>query len=168
MTIVYLYTALCTVGGADRSIIQKANYLADEMHQDVFIITDSQKERPPVFPISPRVRHIDIAIDFDRQYHHNLLVRGCYYFTLMRLYRKKLNYWLKTLKPDIGPRIGFSDTTGRWKRKNRRIPYSQTVHPKPASDGTTRISIQANRTALEKKTGRGCKKVGCAGCSDTE
>lgn len=47
MTIVYLYTALCTVGGADRSIIQKANYLADEMHQDVFIITDSQKERPP-------------------------------------------------------------------------------------------------------------------------
>ena len=41
MTIVYLYTALCTVGGADRSIIQKANYLADEMHQDVFIITDS-------------------------------------------------------------------------------------------------------------------------------
>lgn len=55
MTIVYLYTALCTVGGADRSIIQKANYLADEMHQDVFIITDSQKERPPVFPISPKV-----------------------------------------------------------------------------------------------------------------
>ena len=39
------------------------------MHQDVFIITDSQKERPPVFPISPRIRHIDIGIDFDRQYH---------------------------------------------------------------------------------------------------
>ena len=92
MTIVYLYTALCTVGGADRSIIQKANYLADEMHQDVFIITDSQKERPPVFPISPRIRHIDIAIDFDRQYHHNLLVRGYYYFTLMYLYRKKLEF----------------------------------------------------------------------------
>ncbi len=34
MTIVYLYTALCTVGGADRSIIQKANYLADEMQME--------------------------------------------------------------------------------------------------------------------------------------
>lgn len=56
MTIVYLYTALCTVGGADRSIIQKANYLADEMHQDVFIITDSQKERPPVFPYNPQIQ----------------------------------------------------------------------------------------------------------------
>ena len=129
MTIVYLYTALCTVGGADRSIIQKANYLADEMHQDVFIITDSQKERPPVFPISPRIRHIDIAIDFDRQYHHNLLVRGYYYFTLMYLYRKKLELLAENLEAGyrhqhIGPRIGFSDTTGRWKRKNRRIPYS--------------------------------------------
>lgn len=49
MTIVYLYTALCTVGGADRSIIQKANYLADEMHQDVFIITDSQKKNARPF-----------------------------------------------------------------------------------------------------------------------
>ena len=117
MTIVYLYTALCTVGGADRSIIQKANYLADEMHQDVFIITDSQKERPPVFPISPRIRHIDIAIDFDRQYHHNLLVQkeaGVLAENLEAGYRHQ----------HIGPRIGFSNTTGRWKRKNRRIPYS--------------------------------------------
>ena len=134
MTIVYLYTALCTVGGADRSIIQKANYLADEMHQDVFIITDSQKERPPVFPISLRIRHIDIGIDFDRQYHHNLLVRGYYYFTLMHLYRKKLEYWLKTLKQDIV---------------------------------ISTLGIQANRTALEKETGGGCKKTRCAGCSDT-
>ena len=47
MTIVYLYTALCTVGGADRSIIQKANYLADEMHQDVFIITERTTARFP-------------------------------------------------------------------------------------------------------------------------
>ena len=37
MTIVYLYTALCTVGGADRSIIQKANYLADEMHHRMYL-----------------------------------------------------------------------------------------------------------------------------------
>lgn len=47
MTIVYLYTALCTVGGADRSIIQKANYLADEMHQDVFIIQIHKKNARP-------------------------------------------------------------------------------------------------------------------------
>ena len=137
MTIVYLYTALCTVGGADRSIIQKANYLADEMHQDVFIITDSQKERPPVFPISPRIRHIDIAIDFDRQYHHNLLVRGYYYFTLMHLYRKKLEYWLKTLKPDIvistlGRELDFltqlDDGSVKIGESHIAKPYNRNLH----------------------------------------
>lgn len=119
MTIVYLYTALCTVGGADRSIIQKANYLADEMHQDVFIITDSQKERPPVFPISPRIRHIDIAIDFDRQYHHNLLVRGVLLFYPDVPVQKEDGVLAENLEAGyrhqhIKPRIGFSDTTGRF------------------------------------------------------
>lgn len=33
MKIVYLYTSLTTVGGADRIVIQKANYLADVMAQ---------------------------------------------------------------------------------------------------------------------------------------
>ena len=124
MTIVYLYTALCTVGGADRSIIQKANYLADEMHQDVFIITDSQKERPPVFPISPRIRHIDIAIDFDRPVSKRILL-----FYPDAPVQKEAGVLAENLETGychqhIGPRIGFSDTTGRWKRKNRRIPYS--------------------------------------------
>ena len=163
MTIVYLYTALCTVGGADRSIIQKANYLADEMHQDVFIITDSQKERPPVFPISPRIRHIDIAIDFDRQYHHNLLVRGYYYFTLMYLYRKKLEYWLKTLKPDIvistlGRELDFltqlDDGSVKIGESHIAKPYTRNLHLMEQRG----IPIQANRTALEKETGGSCKK----------
>ena len=52
MKIVYLYTALTTVGGADRIITQKANYLADEMGYDVYILTDSQNGRPPIFPLS--------------------------------------------------------------------------------------------------------------------
>lgn len=101
MRIAYLYTALCTVGGADRIVIQKANYLADEMQHEVYIITDSQRGRPAVFPLSPKVIHIDLEIDFDRQYNHNLLVRGYYYFTLMHLYRKRLSQLLHTLKPDI-------------------------------------------------------------------
>ena len=123
MTIVYLYTALCTVGGADRSIIQKANYLADEMHQDVFIITDSQKERPPVFPISPRIRHIDIAIDFVQTVSSQpVSKRVVIILPSMYLYRKKLEYWLKTLEAGVsssahwaGELVVFLTQLGRWK-----------------------------------------------------
>lgn len=173
MTIVYLYTALCTVGGADRSIIQKANYLADEMHQDVFIITDSQKERPPVFPISLRIRHIDIGIDFDRQYHHNLLVRGYYYFTLMHLYRKKLEYWLKTLKPDIvistlGRELDFltqlDDGSVKIGESHIAKPYTRNLHLMEQRGFPYK---QIARHWRKKQEEAVKKKTRCAGCSDT-
>ena len=50
MTIVYLYTALCTVGGADRSIIQKANYLADENASGCIYYHRFTKRTPARFP----------------------------------------------------------------------------------------------------------------------
>ena len=37
MKIVYLYTSLTTIGGADRIVIQKANYLADVMGHEVYV-----------------------------------------------------------------------------------------------------------------------------------
>ncbi|WP_237038076.1 glycosyltransferase family 4 protein [Phocaeicola faecalis] len=101
MKIVYLYTALTTVGGADRIIIQKANYLADVMGHEVYIVTDSQAGRAVVFPLSSKVRHIDLGINFDRQYRHGLLLRSLYYFTLMFVYRRKLGRLLERLKADI-------------------------------------------------------------------
>lgn len=101
MKIVYLYTALVTVGGADRVVTEKANYLADVLGHEVYIITDSQNNRRPVFPLSDKVRHIDLGIDFDKQYHHGLLVRAYYYFSLMHLYKKRLGKLLNEIKADV-------------------------------------------------------------------
>lgn len=80
MKIVYLYTSLTTVGGADRIVIQKANYLADVMGHEVYVITDSQTGRAVIFPLSPKVKHIDLDINFDRQYRHGLLLRSLLLF----------------------------------------------------------------------------------------
>ena len=55
MKIVYLYTSLTTVGGADRIVIQKANYLADVMGHEVYEITDSQVEGQSSFRCRPRL-----------------------------------------------------------------------------------------------------------------
>ena len=86
MKIVYLYTSLTTVGGADRIVIQKANYLADVMGHDVYVITDSQAGRAVIFPLSPKVKHIDLDINFDRQYRHGLLLRSlCFRHSSSRL-----------------------------------------------------------------------------------
>lgn len=101
MKIIYLYTSLTTVGGADRVIVQKANYLADTMGYEVYMITDSQKGRPMFFPLSSNVKHIDIDIDFEQQYNHGLIIRSYYYFTRMHIYKKRINKLLRAIKPDI-------------------------------------------------------------------
>lgn len=101
MKIAYLYTALVTVGGADRVVTEKANYLAEALGHDVYIITDSQNGRQPAFPLSDKVKHIDLDVDLDKQYHHGLVVRSYYYFSLMHLYKKRLTKLLNEIKADI-------------------------------------------------------------------
>lgn len=101
MKIVYIYTALVTVGGADRVVTEKANYLAEVLGHDVYIITDSQNGRQPVFPLSTKVKHIDLDINFDKQYHHGLAIRAYYYFSLMHLYKKRLGKLLDEIKADV-------------------------------------------------------------------
>lgn len=100
MKIIYIYTALTTVGGADRVLIQKANWLADHGY-DVTIVTESQANKPIVFPLSVNTRHVDLGVDFDKEYGHILPVRAFIYFKLMKLYKKKLKQFLLDEKPDI-------------------------------------------------------------------
>lgn len=100
MKIVYIYTALVTVGGADRVIINKANWLANHGY-DVHIVTDTQKGRVPVYPLSSKVTLYDLNIDFSKEYGHILPIRIFYYFVLMRKYKKKLEDYLKKEKPDV-------------------------------------------------------------------
>lgn len=101
MKIAYLYPALCVTGGADRVIAEKANYFAEEAGMEVYFITVSQMGQPTSFPLSPKVQHIDLGIDFNRQYFHGLLKRGWIYFRLMARYKKQLKQLLAHLRPDI-------------------------------------------------------------------
>lgn len=100
MKIFYIYTALLTKGGADRVLTEKANWLAENGYE-VGIVTDTQMGRPPVFPLSPKVKLINLDIDFAKEYGHNLLVRTWLYYQLMSTYKKKMKEVLTTERPDI-------------------------------------------------------------------
>ena len=100
MKIFYIYTAVVTKGGADRVIVEKANWLA-EHGNEVAIVTDTQMGREPVFPLSPKVRLIDLAIDFSQEYGHVFPVRVYMYYKLMRSYRRKMANLLMAEHPDI-------------------------------------------------------------------
>ena len=100
MKIFYIYTAIVTKGGADRVIVEKANWLAEHGH-DVAIVTDTQMGREPVFPLSSKVRLIDLAIDFSQEYGHSFPVRIYMYYKLMYVYRKKMTELLMREHPDV-------------------------------------------------------------------
>ena len=89
MRIIYIYTQLTISGGADKVLTDKANYLAEHGY-DITIITESQMGKPVVFPLSPKVKLIDMGIDFDKQYGHNILYRGFLYLKLIRIYKERL------------------------------------------------------------------------------
>lgn len=100
MKIYYIYTALVTKGGADRVITEKANWLSEHGH-DIAIVTDTQLGREPAFPLSPKVKQIDLAIDFSKEYGHSFPVRIWMYCKLMHQYRKKMKTLLMNDRPDI-------------------------------------------------------------------
>ena len=101
LSIAYIYTSLVTVGGTDRVIIDKANYFADKLEYDVYIITDTQLGRPTVFPLSSKVKLIDLNLNFFQQYGHIFPIRAFYYIKLMHKYKKMLYKKLEELNPDI-------------------------------------------------------------------
>lgn len=108
MKIAYVYTSLTTLGGVDRVLSIKANYLADKVGYEVYIITDSQAGRPPTFPLSPKIHHIDLDINFDRQYELGIVRRFIFYKKMMKIYRQRLEKTLYEIRPDI-----VSTTCGR-------------------------------------------------------
>lgn len=126
MKIVYIYTALTTMGGVDRILSNKANYLADRLGYDVYIITDSQAGRPPIFPLSPKVHHIDLETDFDEQYHYGIIKRFFCYRRLMKLYRQRMEKTLHEIKPDIVISTCGRDLDFLTNIKNRSIKIGES------------------------------------------
>ena len=98
--IVYIYPEITIKGGADRVVVEKANYLAEHGYQ-VTIITESQMGCEPSFPLHSAVKHVDMGLDFHRQYKYGFLKRSYTYWLLMRKYRRRLTSFFLQQKPDI-------------------------------------------------------------------
>lgn len=74
MKIIYSICGLYNSGGMERIITQKANYLADVFGYDVTIVTTDQNERPIFFPLSTKVKHVDLGINYGDGEHYNMNV----------------------------------------------------------------------------------------------
>ena len=72
MKIVYLNDALAIWGGLERILVEKVNELAERYDYEMYLLTANQGDHPIPFPLSPQVIHIDLQIQFHKQYQYHV------------------------------------------------------------------------------------------------
>lgn len=101
MKIVYCIPSCYNSGGMERVLSLKANYLADKMGYEVYIVTTGQKGKKAYYPMSDKIKFIDLGINYDEI--ETLSVYKKIYYKLLKQHdhRKKLEKTLFQLKADI-------------------------------------------------------------------
>lgn len=101
MKIIYIYDSIARIGGTEKILVDKMNYLADNYNQEVYLITTSQGNHPMAFPLSKKVKHIDLSVRFHTKYQYSLLKRIYMEWKMNRLLKQKLKAVINELNPDI-------------------------------------------------------------------
>lgn len=102
MKIVYYLPSLYAPGGLERIITFKANYFAEHFEgYELYIVTSEQGGRPPHFPLSPQVKHIDLDVAFDWPFNQSRIGKLLKYPLRYHRFKQRFTRLLKELKPDI-------------------------------------------------------------------
>ena len=99
--IVYCAPALYSAGGVERVVSLKASYFADVYGYDVTVIVTEGKDRECFFPLSDKVRVINLQLGFEDLWRASLLKKIFLYLKKQRRYKKLLTIELMRLRPDI-------------------------------------------------------------------
>lgn len=100
MKILYLTGYISLHGGAEKVTASKVNYLAEKTANDVFLSTYKQGDVPFVYPISPKVKWIDLGIGYDTNYGSIPL------YTFRQFKHVPKHFWrtrklISKIKPDV-------------------------------------------------------------------
>ncbi len=102
MKIAYIIETLAVVGGLEKVISEKASYLAEHFGYDVSIISCTQSERQEnAFPISTKVRQINLAIPYYKQYRYKYPLRLWIKYQTHQLLRSEMQRTVDEFHPDI-------------------------------------------------------------------
>jgi glycosyltransferase involved in cell wall biosynthesis len=99
--IAYCIPLLNRASGMERVLTIKANYLTEKLGYDVAIILTDGKGEPSFFPLSEKVKVIQLDINIDNLWKYPIWKHLFIYKKKIRVYRKRLELCLNYLKPDI-------------------------------------------------------------------
>lgn len=101
LKIVYCTPALYMAGGVERVLTLKANYFAEHLGYDITIILTEGKDKPLFYPLSDKIKVVNLDIGFEELWTCSFLKKIPVYLRKQRLYKKKLTGELMRIHPDI-------------------------------------------------------------------
>jgi len=99
--IVYVTPALYMAGGVERVLTLKANYFADHLGYDITIILTEGKDKPLFYPLSEKIKVINLDIGFEELWTCSFIKKVYVYLKKQCQYKKLLTKTLMRLRPDI-------------------------------------------------------------------
>lgn len=99
--IVYCTPALYMAGGVERVLTLKANYFADHFGYDITIILTEGKDKPLFYPLSDKVKVVNLNIGFEELWTCSFIKKVFVYLKKQHLFKKLLKQELMRIHPDI-------------------------------------------------------------------
>ena len=100
MKIFILFRSVANRGGTERTLIDKANFLAENGH-DVTFVTYEQRNHPYAYPLSASLKHVDLNCCFYTVYKYSLLRRIWEKYKMKRKFKDSINAIVDKEKPDV-------------------------------------------------------------------
>lgn len=101
MKIAYCIPSCYQSGGMERVLSLKANYLADALNWEIVIITTGQRETSTHYTFSPKIRFIDLNINYQDNSHQSFISKIFERIRKTKEHRIKLAEVLKSESFDI-------------------------------------------------------------------
>ena len=101
LKIVYITPALYMAGGVERVLTLKANYMAEHFGYDITIILTEGKDQPLFYPLSEKIKVINLDIGFEALWTCGFLKKIFVYLRKQRRFKQLLTRELMRLRPDI-------------------------------------------------------------------
>jgi len=101
LKLVYITPALYMAGGIERVLTLKANFFAEHFGYDITIILTEGKDRPLFYPLSDKVKVVNLDINFEVLWTCSFIKKVFVYLKKQRQYKKLLTEELMRFHPDI-------------------------------------------------------------------
>lgn len=99
--IVYCTPALYSAGGVERIVSVKASYFAEHYGYDVTVIVTEGEGRASFFPLSDKVKVVNLELGFEELWRASFLKKVWLYLKKQRRFKRRLTAELMRIRPDF-------------------------------------------------------------------